>query len=87
MEPPELVKKQWELYDQLTLTGDPVQQKALMEEILELSADIFYAIGVTTEPNGYGIVNKRLRNVPDSIPLSWIYPTPAPANPQTFFFE
>lgn len=87
VEPPAEVKKQWELYDQLTKTGDPAKQKALMEEILDLAADIFYVMGITTEPDGYGIVSKRLHNVPDSMPMSWIYPQPAPTNPQTYFFE
>lgn len=86
-EPPEEVKRQNELYDQLLVTGDTAEQKRLMEEILEIAADVFYHIGITTEPDGYGIVNKRMRNVPDSMPWSWIYPHPAPTNPQLYFYE
>ena len=86
-EPPAEVIRQNELYDELLATGDPAEQKRLMEEILEISADVFYHIGITTEPNGYGIVSNRMRNVPESMPWSWIYPHPAPTNPQLYFFK
>lgn len=86
-EPPEEVKRQNELYDKLLVTGDPAEQKVIMEEILDLAADVFYHIGITTEPDNYGIANKRLRNVPDTMPWSWIYPHPAPTNPQLYFYE
>ena len=86
-EPPAETKKQMELYDQLLITSDPEGQKALMKEILDIAADQFYAIGISTEPNNYGIVTNNFKNVPESMPWSWDYPHPAPDNPFQFFKE
>ena len=45
------------------------------------------AIGTILEPNAYAIVTDRMQNVPDVMPQSWIYPTPAPSNPAQWFIE
>ena len=34
----------------------------------------------------YGIVKTKLKNVPESMPSSWYYPTPAPVLPQTWYW-
>lgn len=86
-EPPAEVRRQMELYDQIKVTGDPDSQTALMREILEIAADQFYVIGITPEAAGYGIVKNNLRNVQESMPWSWIYPHPAPTNPQLWFWD
>lgn len=86
-EPPEPVKKQMELYDQLKATGDPDKQAELMKQILEIAADQFYVIGISLPPNGYGIVKNNFHNVPASMPGAWLYPNPAPTNPCQYFIE
>ena len=58
-----------------------------MMQVLDIAADEFYAIGTVLEPNAYGIVSNRMRNVPAILPNSWIYPTPAPYNPEQFWAE
>jgi peptide/nickel transport system substrate-binding protein len=58
-----------------------------MKELLQGTADLFPAIGITTPPNLYGIVKNNLRNVPATQIFSWAYPTPAPANTFTWFFS
>ncbi len=86
-EPPEMVRRQMALYDQLRVTGEEVQQKKLMREILEIAVEQFYALGVTTEPDSYAIVNRNLVNVPDSMPWNYLYPHPGPTNPETWFYR
>lgn len=86
-EPPPGPRRQMELYNQLRSTGDLAKQRELMAEILEIAADEFYVIGISTQAPGYGIVKNNMRNVPESMPSSWIYPNPAPTNPQQYFFE
>ena len=58
-----------------------------MMQVLDIAADEFYAIGTVLEPNAFGIVTNRMRNVPKVLPNSWIYPTPGPYNPEQFWVE
>lgn len=84
-EPPAEVQQAMEIYRAIGLTGDDEEQVNLMMQILDIAADQFYAIGTVLEPNAYGIVTNRMRNAPKLVPNSWIYPTPAPSNPEQFW--
>jgi peptide/nickel transport system substrate-binding protein len=64
---------------------DPEVQRQLMAEILEIAADQFYVFGVCLPSDSYGVVRNDMQNVPTTMPNSWGYPTPGPANPETFF--
>lgn len=86
-EPPEAVRKAMEIYREIGLTGDDDEQVRLMMQILDIAADEFYAIGTVLEPNAFGIVTNRMRNTPKVVPNSWIYPTPAPSNPEQFWIQ
>jgi peptide/nickel transport system substrate-binding protein len=85
-EPPEAAKKQMALYDQLLAEPDKAKRDSLMKEILAISKDEFWAIGLTLPSVAYGITSKRLYNVPQSFPGSFAYPDPAPVNPFTFYY-
>jgi peptide/nickel transport system substrate-binding protein len=84
-EPPPATRRQMELYNELSATADQEKQRALMHQILEIAADEFYVIGIAAEDDGYGVVRDRMRNVPRSMPNSYVYPHPGPANPEQFF--
>lgn len=86
-EPPAAAQEQMALYDQLRQTADTDQQVALMRQILDIAADQFYVIGITTEPEGYGIVKNNLKNVPETMPWSYVYPHPAPTNPEQYYYS
>ena len=86
-EPPAAVKEQMALYDQLKGTADTDEQKALMRQILDMAVNQFYVIGITTEPEGYGIVENNLKNVPETMPWSYVYPHPAPTNPEQYYYS
>jgi peptide/nickel transport system substrate-binding protein len=85
--PPEETQRQMRLYDQILTTADQQKQYAAMMEILEIAADQFYAIGISTPPLRYGILKPGFHNVPTFIPHSWTYPHPAPTNPCQYFME
>jgi peptide/nickel transport system substrate-binding protein len=87
IEPPAPIKKQMELYDQLKAEPDLAKQSLLFKELLEIARDEFLAIGVSSQPDLYGIAKNNFRNVPDSMVGAYLYPTPGPANPEQFFFE
>ncbi len=86
-EPPEAVKQQMELYTQLRATADQAGQNELMSQILQIAADQFYVMGISLPSNGYGIVKNNMHNVPDTILQAYLYPSPAPTNPETYFFS
>ena len=84
-EPPESVKRQLELLDVVKTTGDQDRQMEAMKEALEIAKDDFRLIGTILRPAGYQIVRNDFHNVPEVIPGSWAYPTPAPTNPEQYF--
>lgn len=86
-EPPAPVKEQMDLYNQIKATGDPAQQDALMKQILEITQDQFFAIGIALPVQGYGIVQNNFHNVPSPHPGAWLYPNPGPTNPPQYWIE
>jgi peptide/nickel transport system substrate-binding protein len=84
-EPPAHVRRQLALYDEMLRSGDPAVQAARMKEIIRIASDQLYAIGVVLPANGYGIVRRNFHNVPASMPGSWSWPHPGPAQTSQFF--
>ena len=87
MEPPEPIRQQFDLYDELTQTADPDEQVQLMSEILQIAQEQFWVMGIGTPALVYGVRQNNLKNVPDSMPEAAEYPTPGPTNPSQYFFE
>lgn len=85
--PPEAVQKQLALYNQLKETANTQKQNQLMRDILDISADQFYVMGIALPPNRKGVVAKDFHNVPKVIPAAWSYATPAPTNPSQYYIE
>ncbi|MHA6729233.1 ABC transporter substrate-binding protein [Devosia sp. A369] len=86
-EPPAYVKDQWSLYDQIKGTSDPDKQAALFQQILDIAADQFYQIGVSTAINSFAVVGNTLGNVPEDTPVGWIHPDPGTLNTEQFYFK
>lgn len=86
-EPPQEVKKQMQLYNQILTTPDENKQIELMKEILKIDAENLYVIGISRPPLGYYIAKNNFRNVPETYFGSWLYPQPAPFNPCQFFIK
>ena len=85
-EPPEHVRRQLALWDEMNATVDPDRRAELMQEILQIAADSFYTIGVVVPLSNYGIVSNRMRNVPERIEGSYWFAPPGPTNPPTYYF-
>jgi peptide/nickel transport system substrate-binding protein len=85
-EPPASIKERMRLYDQARATVDPEARRALMLQIAEIAADEFEVFGISKAMPTYGIKKANLRNVPDSMPSSWYYPTPAPTLLTTWYW-
>ncbi len=87
VEPPAEVIKQLDLYNQLKATANAETQNKLMRDILDISANQFYVMGIALPPNRKGVVAKNFKNVPKVIPAAWSYATPAPTNPCQYYLE
>ncbi len=85
-EPPAEVKAQLELYRQVMSVASDAEREELMAQVLEMAADQFYLIGISTPTSGYRIVSNRMHNVPVMVG-SWTWPTPGPSSPEQYFFE
>lgn len=85
-EPPAEVQQQMALYDQIRATSDDAKQQDLLRQILDIQAELFPTIGIAFDGNFYGLSVNRLKNTPATLPSSWDFPSPAPVNPNTWYF-
>jgi peptide/nickel transport system substrate-binding protein len=86
-EPPDYIKALFAKYDVVKSATTYEAQVKAMKELLQMSADQFFTVGVMTPPDQYGIVKNNMHNVPQRMINSWVFPTPAPYDPFTFFFK
>ncbi len=87
VEPPADVKKQIALYKELRITADKAKQNALMQEIVDIAEENFFAIGTVNNLPNTVIVNEKLRNVPEGMPESYHLMTPAPMRLGQLWFD
>ena len=86
LEPSESMKKRLELYEAFKAEADQDKALDIFREIHRIAADEFEIIGIATAPDQFGVVNAKLRNVPDTLPGAWMYPDPGPTLPQTYYY-
>jgi peptide/nickel transport system substrate-binding protein len=86
-EPPERIKEQFALYDQLKEAADPAMRDDLFRQILAIAQEEFWGFGVSLFPPGYGLVSNLMKNVPNPMINAYYYPTPGPTNPEQYFFD
>ncbi|GFZ78721.1 ABC transporter substrate-binding protein [Nesterenkonia alkaliphila] len=79
--------RQWEIYDEILVTADPDEQARLMEELLDVSAEAFWTIGLSTSPNRAGVVHNDLRNAPHEIYEASAHQNPGPSYPAVWWWE
>jgi peptide/nickel transport system substrate-binding protein len=85
-EPPASVKERMALYDQARATVDPEARRALIHQIADIAATEFEVMGISKAVPTYGIKKTDLMNVPEAMPSSWYYPTPAPTLLTTWYW-
>jgi len=73
------------MYARIRALINPAEQMRLMKNTLLISRESYWTIGIAQVPPQYGLVRRNFHNVPNSIPSAWIYPDPAPTNPEQFF--
>lgn len=85
-EPPAVVKESLDLYDSINTTADVEEQVRLGKEMLKIAKENLWSIGIASAPDGYGIVKNNMHNVIDHAG-GWLYPNPAPTNPETWYYD
>ncbi|MDO5629139.1 MAG: ABC transporter substrate-binding protein [Mobilicoccus sp.] len=88
LKPPEdsLAWKQWDLYDQIQVTADTDKQRELMMELLDVSAEAFWNIGVSSSANRAGVRKDGLMNAPGELYESSAFENPGPLHPASFWW-
>lgn len=83
-EPPDVVKQEIKIYDQIQTTTDPDEQVKLMKQILDVAADQFWAIGISLRSEEYGIVKTDMVNTPKKTVTGWLHADIGPTNPAQY---
>jgi len=84
-EPPEEVKATFAAYDKVLAAASPEDQRAAMTEMLDLSAEQFFVIGIAQNDPAFGVARNNVRNVPDPLPIAGQLWFPAPYTAQLYF--
>ena len=79
--------EQMELYWKLQETPDQKGREDLYRQIVAIAKEQFWAIGIGSAPAPYMVVSNRLKNVPNPIPDTPVYYTPAHGNPPSWFIQ
>jgi peptide/nickel transport system substrate-binding protein len=85
-EPPEDVKRGYAAYLRARGTIDPAARAAAIKEMLDIAAERFEVIGIASPSDEYGVVSRRMRNVPRQQFDSFYMGTPGPMRSEQFFF-
>lgn len=85
--PPGPVQDAYNLFERLRTEPEHNQRIALWQQIADIAAENLWAIGVATAPNALVVVNRRMRNVPDCVIVSWQFRSPGNSYPETYYFK
>ncbi len=85
-EPPEEVKRLWEIYQEAIATTSEEERNALLKEAMRLHAENNWIIGTVGIPWRIVVVKNNLRNVPEEC-IYWWPGFPGVTRPEQFFFK
>ncbi|MBO6638719.1 MAG: ABC transporter substrate-binding protein [Roseitalea sp.] len=86
-EPPEQVKRQIALYREMGTRTEPAEQFEVFAEILQITADNFFALGTCSEEVQYSFKLDHMRNVPSVQHGSFAFAPPGPYHPAHFWID
>ena len=85
-EPPENIKKLFDIYQGVTSTADPQMQEKALVELIDAASEQLLTVGLIQSEGAFGIARANLRNYADPMPIAGQLWTPAPYTAQ-FYFE
>ena len=80
-------RRSMELYDQLNISPDPADQRALMGQILDIAAENLWTLSICTSPDYVVVVKNGLRNVPRRVIYTYDFVAPQNAAPETWSWD
>jgi len=86
-EPPAPALEQLELFDQIRFANNSDAIVSILNQIMTIAEEEFYSMGICRNRNGYMVVKSYFHNVPQTMPKSYTYPTPAPTNPCQYYID
>ncbi|MFI7700381.1 ABC transporter substrate-binding protein [Nonomuraea sp. NPDC049480] len=81
-EPPEEVREQLDLFTRMRTEPDFAKALGYAKQVVEISKEQFYAIGISSHPDEYGVVSNSFKNVPDS--MAGAPTNPGPTQPEQY---
>ena len=86
-EPPDWAKNQMNLFEQMKGATDSDEMVSILNQIMTIAEEEFPLMGICRNRNGYALVRSNFHNVPQVMPKSYTYPTPAPTNPCQYYMD
>jgi peptide/nickel transport system substrate-binding protein len=80
-------RKTFEMYERIRTVRNTAEQIDLMKGVLIYARESYNTIGIALGPERHGLRQKNFMNVPEKMPAAWLYPDPAPTNPEQYFFS
>jgi len=87
VEPPDSVKQHTAMYQDVAAAPTLEEQIRLFNELLEVSADQFYVMGISLRGSGFGIVSNDLGNAPAVVTGGGEMPDPAHTRLEQLFWR
>lgn len=87
IEPPETVKQHTAMYEAVAAAPTLDEQVRLFNELLDVSADQFYVMGISLRGPGFGIVKSNLGNAPETVTGGGEMPDPAHSRLEQLFWR
>jgi peptide/nickel transport system substrate-binding protein len=87
VEPPQDIKDLIDLFETVRQAPTSEERIDLMRQVLQIDADNFYVIGISSATDSYRPLSSRLANVPESWVGGWNPGGPAIAFPEQWFFQ
>ena len=73
--------------DQIRFANNSDAIVSILNQIMTIAEEEFFSMGICRNRNGYMVVKSYFHNVPQTMPKSSVYPTPAPTNPCQYYID
>ncbi|NDL58746.1 ABC transporter substrate-binding protein [Phytoactinopolyspora mesophila] len=87
LEPPEPVKEQYRLYEEIRTEPDPGRRNELMAQVLAIAKEQFFLIGISTPVPPYGVVKNNFHNMVEATFFAAKFPYPGVTNPEQYYIS
>ncbi len=87
VEPPQYIQDEVDLYQQVLQAPTSEQRISLMQQVLQVAADNFWVIGISSASDSYRPLSARLANVPATWVNGWNPGGVAIALPEQWYFK